>query len=73
MKNISENKYDNINNPKVIRKNELMCISNSHTLKLIGGSMNGRSDGKYASVYICKKCNRMGYIEDFVDADVEID
>jgi hypothetical protein len=50
-----------------------MCISNSHNLKLIGGSMNGRSDSKYASVYICKKCNRMGYIEDFVDADVEID
>jgi hypothetical protein len=23
--------------------------------------MNGRSDGKYADVYMCKKCDNMGY------------
>ncbi len=51
----------------VIKKPVIKKPTCIHKLKSIGGSMNGRSDGKYASVYICSKCNRMGYIEDFAD------
>ena len=53
-----------IDNPKSNQK-KIICLPNSHDLKLIGGSTNGRSDNKYATVYMCKKCNMMGYIEDF--------
>ncbi len=59
---ISENTY--IDNTKSNKK-KITSQPNSHDLKLIGGSNNGRSDGKYAYVYMCKKCNSMGYIEDF--------
>ena len=36
-----------------------------HNLKFIGGSLNGRKDNMLAPVYICKICDRMGYIEEF--------
>ena len=53
-----------VNTPKS-NQNKILYPSNSHDLKVIGGSTNGRSDNKYATVYRCKKCNIMGYIEDF--------
>lgn len=39
-----------------------MC---QHVLKIIGGSSNGRVDGQLASVYMCQKCKKYGYAEDF--------
>lgn len=42
-----------------------ISCNNSHVLKCIGGSCNGRKDGDYGLVYRCLNCERFGYLEDF--------
>ncbi len=49
---------------KISLKEKPIC-NNSHELKSIGGSMNGRKDGNYATVFMCVNCERYGYSEDF--------
>lgn len=50
---------------KSVCKNKKTETVNSHELKFIGGSSNGRSDGRLATVYRCLNCDRMNYKEEF--------